>query len=165
MQVIEYMIIAALLILTFWLVQRYLRIEAEVVELKNRFATAHSDVADLEQSVAQLIGELKTVADGACASAAAQIAQLKALQEKVERDAVVAARERSWRQLVPTALILELADRGRDAIQIARETGLGLGEVELFLRLHHRDDVRPKVLQIDPTSSRREQEKKEIAVA
>lgn len=128
-----------------------------------------ADARSLEESVAEMIDELKAAADDACAQVAQKIDNLQRVpsttevQHEVEnRPSALRGRIEAHRGL-PLDQIAQLAERGLTITEIARQTGAGPAEVELALRYRHRKS--PSLTALTHIDQVRRDTDKEVAVA
>jgi hypothetical protein len=123
-----------------------------------------ADLRALESAAAEILEQLKQAADEAVAKVDSKIAELRALCYQIpafpeegrtnaqqEQDAPF-ANSNSVQDPTPgetpstavdetRARVFALADQGLDTAEIARQTGIGMGEVELLLDLCSRTAV------------------------
>ncbi len=136
---------AALLALA-WLAQRQQRLERQVQEIGCTPAAPEA-LDGYEELVGQMVDQLKSAADIACREVGETIATLRRVQSGMASDepqpdfcsgetVAASAPPAAPRRGLPVDRMVELAQQGLSTIDIARETGTGLSEVELALRYH-----------------------------
>lgn len=116
-----------------------------------------ADLKALESAAADILAEVRQAADDAVARIREQIEEAQAVCAKLEslrksfgadaeaeptpscaEDASTAVPDAGTEEDVLAVRVRTLADSGLDAREIARETGMGIGEVELLLGLSSR---------------------------
>jgi hypothetical protein len=146
----EYAIIGLLLAVMAWFIYRSAVLEKRVGALEAAITEGGAaDPAELQESVAEMIEELKVAADSACEKVTQKMNTLnsapvrKAAEptpkspEREQNDRFVEpATKPTTSERVPVGLISELADEGLSTVEIARQAGVGQAEVELTLRFH-----------------------------
>ncbi|MCL4533662.1 MAG: hypothetical protein M1370_00670 [Bacteroidetes bacterium] len=128
-----------------WLAYRHSLLERRVEEMETTLpALRTADARGFEETVAEMIDELKTAASDACDEVAQTIEDLRGAQGEQGRSgatgdvpAVLSRRIEARREL-PVERIAQLAERGLTVTEIAKQAGVGPAEVALTLRYHHR---------------------------
>ena len=161
---IEYLIVGVLSVGLTWLAYKHSMLEQQVADLQaTQPQSEKPSSVGLEESVAQMIDELKAAADSACQEVTQTIDELRKAQIELETKASEARLGAGGRRVLPVETITQLADAGLSSTDIARQTGIGQAEIELTLRLHRSKRRLPTTLRrikgVKPYSN------KEIAVA
>lgn len=133
---IDYVIVVTVSLLIVWLARRQWLLGRQVDKMQSAIEQIQTASAmTIEESVAQMVEELKSIAATACDQVTQAVAMLRTVQSELENRAPEAACDPPGREALPVALIARLADEGVSAVEIAKQTGAGLAEVELALRV------------------------------
>lgn len=160
----EYLIVGVASILIAWLAYRNLTLDKRVAALEATVSESElANPAGLQESVAQLIEELKAAADSACDDLAERIGNLREPSEELGAKSAETPSMVEDSQGVPVALIAQLAKKGLTAAEIAKKAGITQGEVELTLRFHQ--VALPVVRTLKAQAEPKRRAGKEIAVA